>query len=496
MRSPLLVAALCVALLPAAVGRAGAQTPDSSSGPTLTLDEAIALALKNNPGHLEVLNARRTAGARLRSAYGALLPTADASFTGQYLQQGQTIFNGASLGANSDIYQSQYFLGLNYRINAATFINPKLQSANVSAAEADVAGSRELVRANVANQYLTALQSQARAELQDSLVRSAELQLALAKARFQVGSGTQLDVTRAEVTLGQAQVAAIQGRNQVEIDKLRLFQQMGVKQPANVQLTSRFEVTEPTFTLDSVLALAHQQNPTLNAMRKREKSAAMGVRAAQADYLPTLSLQTGWGGYTFQYTNDNFPVQQATAGVRSCLAFDSLRVGAGLAPSGGCGSLMPDGTLPPAQAAAIRAANNQFPFDFTKQPWQLTATLSLPLFDGFAREQRVQEAQASRNDARYREKQQELQLTGDVTSAYLTLKTQAQTVALQQRNAEGATEELRLAEERYRVGAATFLDVSDARASYERAQNDLINSVYEYHKAFAALESAVGRPLR
>jgi outer membrane protein TolC len=40
------------------------------------------------------------------------------------------------------------------------------------------------------------------------------------------------------------------------------------------------------------------------------------------------------------------------------------------------------------------------------------------------------------------------------------------------------------------------LDLSDARASYARAESDRINASYEYHKAFAALESAVGRPLR
>ena len=86
--------------------------------------------------------------------------------------------------------------------------------------------------------------------------------------------------------------------------------------------------------------------------------------------------------------------------------------------------------------------------------------------------------------------------TADVTGAYLTLVAQAKTVALQEDNAKKAREELRLAQERYRVGASTFLDLTDARASFERAENDRINAIYEYHKAFAALESAVGRPLR
>ena len=54
----------------------------------------------------------------------------------------------------------------------------------------------------------------------------------------------------------------------------------------------------------------------------------------------------------------------------------------------------------------------------------------------------------------------------------------------------------RLAEERYRVGLAPFLDVSDARTQFEQAESDRINAVYDFHKAFAVLEAAVGRPLR
>ena len=53
-----------------------------------------------------------------------------------------------------------------------------------------------------------------------------------------------------------------------------------------------------------------------------------------------------------------------------------------------------------------------------------------------------------------------------------------------------------LNEASFRVGAKTFLDVTSARGTFEKAQIDRVNSIYEYHKAFAALENAVGRPLR
>ena len=70
---------------------AGAQstTTRSSAGSVLTLDEAISLARRNNPVFLSQSSNRRTADAAVRSARGALLPSADASFGTRYQQGGQ-----------------------------------------------------------------------------------------------------------------------------------------------------------------------------------------------------------------------------------------------------------------------------------------------------------------------------------------------------------------------------------------------------------------------
>jgi len=172
---------------------------------------------------------------------------------------------------------------------------------------------------------------------------------------------------------------------------------------------------------------------------------------------------------------------------------DSIRTGAGLQPFGCSG---PKYNFTDAQAQAIRDANNQFPFRFNRSPFALTASLSIPVFDNFQREERVQVAEAARDDAMYQVKAKDLALTADVTQAYLTLMTSVKTVQLNQQNAQKAQEELAFAEERYKVGAATFLDVTTSRGTYEQALIDRVNSVYDFHKAFAALENAVGRPLR
>ena len=491
----LLILALVVPQLATAQVTAPAQS--SSPGATLSLADALNLAVRNNPGHLSTINNRRTADAAIRTAKGQLLPNADASLTALRQQGGAQIVSGSSLGASSDVNQSQYSIGIGYRISRATFIAPKLQRANRDAVEADITGSAELLRSGVTQQYLAVLQAQERASLQDTLLVQAQSQLVLAKARALVGSGTALDISRAEVAVGQQQVQVIQSRNQIEIEKLRLFQQMGVEQPSNVVLTTQFtELREPPPMAD-LLASARTGNPVVRALRSREKVADLNVKSARSAYSPTLSINTGLSGYTYSYANPNFLVQTASASsigaVANCTRTEEVRAALKLPNTlSQCQSL----AFTDAQAAALRSGNNQFPFNFKNSPKSISATLSLPLFDGFAREQRVQEALASSDDARFSVRARELALTADVTAAYLTLTTAEKTAAIQAQNSAKAKLELKFTQDRYRNGSVTLVDVTDARAAYERAESDRINAIYDYHKAYAALESAVGRPLR
>lgn len=488
-RSIRILLVLVAAPLAPAFGQAG--------GPVLTLDEAIRLAVRNNPTYLLTGSGRIRAAAQLRTAQGQLLPSVRTSFGSSYREGRQQFFAGQAFGSTSDVLSSSADVSVDLALSAASWMARKQQRANLDAAEAEISGAEATLRSNVTTQYLNVLQAQARATLQDTLLRSAQAQLDLARARQQVGAATTLDVRRAEVAVGQQQVAVLRERNAVEVEKLRLFQQLGVEQPTGVTLSTEFPIAPPMLQLEALLAQARSANPSLVALRSRERATDVGVSSARSAYLPSLSLSSGVSGFSQQLRNIDGSIADARASVlqsqRSCLTTDSLRRGAGL-PSIAqqCAALV----FTDAQASALRDANAQFPFKMTRSPLQLQALVSLPLFDGFTREQRIQEATASRNDARYRVREQELRLTAEVTAAYRNLTTAYETVRLQEQNTVAAREALALAQERFRVGANTFVDVTQARSDYERAETDRINAVYDFHKAFAALEAAVGRPLR
>jgi outer membrane protein len=485
--------ALATFLLPAV---AATQQPDTARGrSTLTLDEALSIARRNNPAYLQIANNQREADSQVRASDAALLPAINSSFQTEYSKGGTQIFQGSQLGASSSYVSSQYNVGLRYDVNGATFLNRSAARATRDAVEAEVSGSSEQLRAVVTQQYLAALQAEARAAIQDTLVATARAQLELARARTAVGAGTTLDVRRAEVAVGQAEVAALTARNNVDIQKLQLFQQMGVQMPVEVRLVTAFPVQQPSFRLDSLLDLARRTNPNLEATRAREHAANVNIRARRSAYTPTLSVQTGWGGQSFEYRDPNFLIQNTRDNMArqlvACELQDTVFARVGLAAQG-----CTDYVFTPDVAQRLRDRNNTFPFEFQRSPFGVSATLSLPIFDRWNRELSIQQATVQRDDARHARRARELQTTSDVTQAYLNLVTAARTVTLQEQVAARAREELAFAEERYRVGASTFLDVSTSRATYEQAQVDRVNAVYEYHRAFAALENAVGRPLR
>jgi outer membrane protein len=311
---------------------------------------------------------------------------------------------------------------------------------------------------------------------------------------MEAGAGTVIDVRTAEVALGQQRVQALTQHNTARLDKLRLFETMGVPGDPDAKLTTTFSDAVPSFSLDSLLALARRTNPDLRARESRLAADEANVKLQKTQYLPSIFLSTGYGANAYGYANTD--AQEASlaasvaSGYHSCLAQDSLRVGAGLAPRGGCGT----GVVSDAQLKSLRDANQRF--KFTKAPYSIGAQVSLPLFNGFQREQNVEQSRVARDNAALDVRQRNLQLTTAVTQAYLTLETQRQTVELQTQTAAKAAEELALSQESFKVGAKTFLDVTSARANYEKAQIDRVNAVYQYQSAFAALENAVGRPLR
>ena len=145
---------------------------------------------------------------------------------------------------------------------------------------------------------------------------------------------------------------------------------------------------------------------------------------------------------------------------------------------------------------AIREQNRGFPFDFTNSPPSASLSVSIPIFQGLSRQQRVESARAQFFDARFQVRQQELALRADIETRVAEVRTAYETSLIEERNQALADEQLRLAQERYRLGLLNFIALSEAVTVKARADRDRLYAIYTYHDAVANLESVVGIPLR
>jgi outer membrane protein len=493
MRNLLLVLA-CLGTA-SVLGAQGASTP--GQGPVLTLADALTLARQNNPGYLTAQNAQRTADAQLRAAYGAFLPGVNTNFSGSFREGRQEFFGGVGFGATNDQLNSSGSISAGLQLSMGAVYALRAQRASNAAVEADVSAAENNLRQQVTAQFITARQAEARAILQDTLLTTTRAQLELAQARLTVGSGNQLEVQRAEVANGQQRVAALNARNTADIEVLRLYQLMGVPAVAGTRLEGPLDVTLPSVALADLLDQAQRANPTIDAARRREQQATRGVSQARSAYLPSMSLSASVSGFTQRFTNTGLVIAQQQAGVESsrasCIRAEEVRDRVGLPNRlAQCAAIQ----WSPEAEQAVRDEQGRFPLDFTRQPYNLSAAFSLPLFNGFRREADVQQATVQRRNAENTRRQEELRVTTEVSAAYLTLTANKQAVDLQEQNSRTARTALSLAEERYRAGAINLVELIQARTDFERAETDRINAIYDFQRAFAQLEAAVGRPLR
>lgn len=474
---------------------------------TLSLSEALQQARNNNPQYRQRLNNAGTARWNVRNAYGQLLPSAQVSGGMDYTGAGRANFGQGFTQQTSAIVGSSWNAGLSWQFDGARLVAPKEAKANQRATESEITNEESNLKFNITTQYLTSLQATAQVAVARQQVERNQNFLDLANAKYRVGQGTLIEVRQAEVQKAQSDVALLRNLQTESEAKLELFRRIGVEPPIEITqigLSDSFPVAEPAYNLDQLLQTAKDQNPALLALEDRRKAASVGVTSAKTAFLPSLSARAGWGGFSQQQTNESLLLRNTLLGAKgsaaNCFTNDSIRSGAGLTPFGNCNQnagLDPTGTtLDPAVRRSVLNANSVFPFDFDKQPFSASLTISLPIFTGFGRSLRVAQAREQELDAEESVRAQAIQVRTDVQSRYLALATNYKAISVQAASREAARDQLRLAQDRYRLGSGTALEVSDAQNAVQRAEGDYVNAIYDYHKSLAALEAAVGRPLR
>ena len=147
---------------------------------------------------------------------------------------------------------------------------------------------------------------------------------------------------------------------------------------------------------------------------------------------------------------------------------------------------------------SLAAAGDYYPTTSFQSPRQrtasITATLQLPLYDGGATRDKVDEAKLKTENAKASLSARKNDVALDVGQAYLNLITAASQVDAANSALQQAIGARQLAQIRYEGQVGLYLEVTDAESALVTAENNQVNAVYDYFVAKANFQNATGTP--
>ncbi len=435
----------------------------------LTLDDCIDLALKNRASIIQARGAESQASAAKLSALGAFLPTVQASYSYnkgketnidpadvQYSDyetvidtteiDGQFAYDAVSVPTSYNIWDEQdigpsksWYLRADISlIDVGNWFSLAAAGAEKARAKLNVLASEQNLIYAVKISFYAYLASVENVKVQQEAVRRAEEQLKLIESRFKLGSASRSDVLKQKVQYGNDQLSLLQATNSVTNAKADLAYTIGLDPREEVQFSTEYRVREYAGSLGEAIDFGMSNNPRVLAQEKTVAQTKHSLRAAQSSYLPTLSL---YADYTKFNGTQAYPVA----------------------------------------------------FDYSSNSRMFGFSVGLNVFDGFYRESQVTSAKVYHNNARAQLADTRNSAVSDIKTAYLEIDRLKEQKSVSQENVEAASEDLKITQEKYNLGAATILDLLDAQVSLKRAQVALIQVDFDLNLAIAKLENAMGK---
>lgn len=407
----------------------------------ITLAEAIRLSELHQPRVVQALGSARTSDARIRTAKGAFLPnlSISANRSNSYSESarldpatGILLESGSLNQSTSSTINTSVDLFAGFRRTA------ELSSARAagSAAEASLTDARFQEALQTTNQFFDALSARRLVAVREVSLRRAEEQMAASVARLAAGAATRSDSLRSLVGVGNAQLQLVTARSQLASAEANLGRLVGSTERTQAADDSAFYQLLTPPDAAALMTEAMARAPSVLVAEANTLAAEASLKASRSGYWPSLTL-SGSAGINGTERND----------------------------------------------WKMLAQNN------------LSLSFQWQVFNRFNREQGVVQQQVALENARATEAEARRAVIASLTSQLADLEAARLRIEITGRSVVASTEDLRVQQERYRLGASTILDVLLTQEALTQAEVDAVNAQFDYLRARAAIEALVGRPL-
>jgi outer membrane protein len=408
----------------------------------VTLSDAIRLAERTQPSMVQAQAGVRTAAAQRRNAWGAFLPSLSAgSSASEFFSEG---------AARVDPITGQLTSGDNTNRSVSTSLSAsvdlftgfrrgaELQAAKAGQVQADASlvDTRFQQALATTNVFFDALSAAQLVGVREASVRRADEQLKVSVSKLHAGSATRSDSLRSLVTLGSARLDLIQSQTDLATAEANLAHQVG--EVGRVSATDDSSFHRLLTAIDTVgLRLeAESRSPRIQNAAATASVARASLRASRSAYWPSLTLgaNTGWNA-----SRDN-------------------------------------------------------DYAFLNQR-QVSLQLSWTLFNRFDRELAIAQREASYDLAQATAEDERRAVQAELTARLAELDAARSKIDITITSVTAATEDLRVQQERYRLGASTIVDVLTSQEALNQAEVDVVNARFDYLRAKAQLDALIGRTL-
>ncbi|MGI6092357.1 MAG: TolC family protein [Veillonellaceae bacterium] len=266
----------------------------------LTLDESIALALKNNPAIKMADADREQADWAVSAAKAGKLPQLSYDFTASRFDPTNPLTGADEKYSNS--------LSLNLPLYTGGKVTGGIDKARIGLKSADlnVDKTKQQIKLDATSGYYNILQTKNLVKVAQESVDSLTEHLKNVQAQFSVGTVAKSDVLRSEVELANAQQNLIKAQNAYDLAVSSFNNVVGL--PLDTELTIKEELKYEKYnmSLEDSIKYSMDNRPEVAIANYAVEAAKKDVKIAKGDRLPSIgaNASTGWSDTEFPGTEN------------------------------------------------------------------------------------------------------------------------------------------------------------------------------------------------